>query len=111
MFNNSKIIGKLLKGTRHLKSKTNISCLELLINQVNYNLMIEMVFYGITYVVMVYFMVILMKKKRDNPTGDDDKDGGIGVTDLPDIDLPPGITLPDGPHKEVKKDRLEEIFV
>lgn len=70
-----------------------------------------MVFYGVTYVVMVYFMVILMKKKRNNPTGEDDKDGGIGVTDLPDIDLPPGISLPEGPQQEVKKDCLEEVLV
>jgi len=70
-----------------------------------------MIIYGIAYVIMVYFMVILMKKKIQNPTDDDDKDGGIGVMDIPDIDLPPGITLPDGgPGKKIKNETTEEVY-
>jgi hypothetical protein len=73
--------------------------------------MIDMIIYGIAYVIMVYFMVILMKKKVNNPTDDDDKDGGIGVIDIPDIDLPPGITLPDGgPGGKIRKEVIEEIY-
>ncbi len=70
-----------------------------------------MIIYGIAYVLMVYFMVILMKKKVKNQTDDDDKDGGIGVMDIPDIDLPPGISLPDGgPDKKTSKEVLEEAY-
>ncbi len=73
--------------------------------------MIDMIIYGIAYVIMVYFMVILMKKKIQNPTDDDDKDGGIGIMDIPDIDLPPGITLPDGgPGKKTNKEINEEVY-
>ncbi|CAN5455622.1 hypothetical protein BH23BAC1_BH23BAC1_02210 [soil metagenome] len=74
--------------------------------------MIDMILCGIAYVIMVYFMVILMKKKGRSQTDDDDKDGGIGVSDVPEIDLPPGITLPDGgPGQKIKNDTLEEICV
>lgn len=74
--------------------------------------MIDMILCGIAYVIMVYFMVILMKKKGRSQTDDDDKDGGIGVSDVPEIDLPPGITLPDGgPGQKIKKDSFDEIYV
>jgi hypothetical protein len=74
--------------------------------------MIDMILCGIAYVIMVYFMVILMKKKGKGHTDDDDKDGGIGVSDVPEIDLPPGITLPDGgPGKKINNESLEEILI
>lgn len=73
--------------------------------------MIDVILVGLAYIVMVYFMVLLMKRKsyrfRDN--NDDDDDGGIAVSPSPDLDLPPGITLPDnGPGGKAKKEDKEE---
>ncbi|MDN5204428.1 hypothetical protein QQ008_23750 [Fulvivirgaceae bacterium BMA10] len=57
------------------------------------------------YVILVYFMFTLMRK-RNLKTGEDnnDDDGGIDVPTSPKIDLPPGISLPsDGPYKKIEE--------
>lgn len=78
-------------------------------------MMIDMILTGAAYIMMVYFMVVLMKKKdvqyRDDE--DDDDDGGIAIFPTPDLDLPPGVTLPDGSPsspKKIKTDDLEEAL-
>ena len=47
---------------------------------------------------LVIFRFFLSKKPLKNqrpPKGDsDDPDGGLIVTDVPELDLPPGVTLP-----------------
>jgi len=76
--------------------------------------MIDMLLCGTAYVIMVYFMVVLMKKRnfRFRDDDDDDDDGGVSVTPTPDLDLPPGVTLPDdsGPRHHKKLEEPEEAF-
>lgn len=76
--------------------------------------MMDIVLVGIAYIIMVYFMVILMKRKnfRFRNGNDDDNDGGIAVSPNPDLDLPPGITLPNnGSGGKLKKEDREEVLV
>lgn len=74
--------------------------------------MIDIILCGVAYVVMVYFMVLLMKRKNEPIKGDDDDDGGINISALPDLDdLPPGITLPGGgPSRKKDIEEPEEVF-
>ncbi|MEM9676049.1 MAG: hypothetical protein ACFB15_05490 [Cyclobacteriaceae bacterium] len=54
-----------------------------------------------------------MKKRnfRFRDDDDDDDDGGISMTPTPDLDLPPGVTLPDddGPVRR-RITEPEEVF-
>ncbi len=44
------------------------------------------------------------RKRKDN---DSDEDGGLPVFTPPELDLPPGICLPDGPsHAKREKDEV-----
>ncbi len=77
--------------------------------------MIDLLLMGAAYVIMVYFMVVLMKKRnfRFRDDEDDDDDGGISLTPTPDLDLPPGVTLPDGDDRPMHRRRItepEEVF-
>lgn len=72
--------------------------------------MLDLVLCGIAYVIMIYFMVILMKQKVNPLRNGGDDDGGISISNLPDLDdLPPGISLPDGslPRKKIKREPEE----
>lgn len=72
--------------------------------------MIDLILCGIAYIIMIYFMVILMKQKINPLRNGGDDDGGISITNLPDLDdLPPGISLPDGslPGKKIKREPEE----
>ncbi|WP_224995482.1 hypothetical protein [Cesiribacter sp. SM1] len=72
--------------------------------------MIDLILCGIAYVIMIYFMVMLMKQKINPFRKGGDDDGGISVSNLPDLDdLPPGISLPDGslPKRRLKKEPEE----
>lgn len=72
----------------------------------------DMVLCGVTYVILVYFMVKLMRVKNVRMRDDeDDGEGGVSYTNLPEIDLPPGISLPDGPPGgKVKKEEAEILI-
>ncbi len=71
--------------------------------------MIDMIFFGLVYVLLVYFMVVLMKPRTIRPKSDDDNEGGVQWEDLPKIDLPPGVSLPGGgPTRHINKE--EEVF-
>ena len=59
----------------------------------------DMILCGIAYLFLVYFMFTLIKKRRKGYDGEDDDDGGLPVTGPPEIDLPPGVCLPDGSPK------------
>ncbi len=76
--------------------------------------MIDMLLCGAAYVIMVYFMVVLMKRRnfRFRDDDDDDDDGGISITPTPDLDLPPGVTLPDdrGPRRYRRIEEPEELL-
>lgn len=73
---------------------------------------LDLVLCGVAYLILVYLMVTLMKKRRrDIGNNDDDDDGGIAVKGPPEIDLPPGVCLPDGSPRLrfVEEDEREEI--
>lgn len=74
--------------------------------------MVDIILCGVAYVVMVYCMVVLMKKRTNPINGEDDDDGGNTVLNLPDLDdLPPGITLPGGgPAGRKKIEETEEVL-
>lgn len=53
----------------------------------------------VAYGILVYFMSIFLrrnKKNTGNQGGNDGGDGGVNIDDTPELDLPPGVTLPDG---------------
>jgi hypothetical protein len=70
---------------------------------------IDMILCGITYLFLVYFMFTLIKKRRKGFDGDDDDDGGLPVSTPPEIDLPPGVCMPDGsPKLKIVTDDIPE---
>jgi len=74
----------------------------------------DMILFGLAYVLMVYLIIRLVKIRRwkGNGNRDDDEDGGIELWKDPDIDLPPGICLPDGgPGKKVKIEDTDDVLV
>lgn len=57
--------------------------------------MISLFYSLVVLAMLVYFAVIPRKRYRLPPSGDNDDDGGEPLEDdLPDLDLPPGISLP-----------------
>jgi hypothetical protein len=59
--------------------------------------MLQLILYGIAYLGLVYFMIVLLKGGDRPLPGKGGDDGGISINNLPDLDdLPPGITLSDG---------------
>ncbi len=58
--------------------------------------------------VQVYLSFFIEKKNRKNDSDSDD-DGGLPVSLPPDIDLPPGVCLPDDPRRH-QVIETEEIF-
>lgn len=70
----------------------------------------DMILSGIAYVIMTYFIMKMIRHRKNKAGGNDQDDGGVPVQLLPDLDLPPGISLPkDGPT--VKKKEPEEALV
>ena len=62
----------------------------------------------LVYMVMIGFIVWRNRKNKPSDDSGDD-DGGIHAWTGPDLDLPPGISLPsDGP--KCKEDRFEEVL-
>ena len=70
----------------------------------------DLVMSAVVYVVLIYFMITLLKKRRRSTDSDDDNDGGISVSGPPQIDLPPGVCLPDDPKRKVPMDQ-EEVLI
>jgi len=74
--------------------------------------LIDMVLSGIAYVIMTYFIMKMIRHRNSKTGGNDGNDGNDGgkpVQLLPDLDLPPGVSLPvDGPS--MKKEEPEEAF-
>ena len=73
------------------------------------NLYVDIILCGLVYCILLW-IIIWRRRSNNNPgNGGDDDDGGIPVSKLPDLDLPPGVTLPSGsPSKKV--DEYEEAF-
>ncbi len=65
---------------------------------------IDMVLCGIVYLILVYFMFLLMRKRGSNGRGgSDDGDGGFKLPNRPKIDLPPGVVWPSGPVSKLEE--------
>lgn len=74
--------------------------------------LIDMILCGMAYVVIVYFMMKLVRPSGGEFPKDDNEDGGISWDRLPDLDLPPGVTLPDGdPTERAKQTEQEELVM
>ena len=71
-----------------------------------YPYLMDMILSGLAYLILVYFMVRMMRINKKRPRKDDEDDGGINITTLPEIDLPPGISLPDN-SPSLKKEEAE----
>ena len=109
--------GKLSRWNKFLFSRTNKLFTGFLcrfktgkiIFTLEKRVMLDMILMGMAYVIMVYFMVVLMKKRnfRFRDDEDDDDDGGISISPTPDLDLPPGVSLPDGTGPAYRR-RIEE---
>jgi len=57
----------------------------------------QLALYGVAYLATVFFVARLInRKKGKNQRRDDDDGGGLLVEFNPVLDLPPGVTLPDG---------------
>lgn len=67
--------------------------------------LIEMLIFSVVYLLSVYLIVRLVRKLNMNGRKkNDDDDGGIEFYEEPDLDLPPGVTLPDnGPALRIEE--------
>jgi hypothetical protein len=70
---------------------------------------VDMVLCGVVYLILVYFMFLLMRKRGSNRKGgSDDGDGGFKLPNSPKIDLPPGVVWPGSPI--TKLEETEEVL-
>ena len=75
---------------------------------------LDLILCGLAYLILVYLMLALMKKRRKDLGGsDNDDDGGVAVKGPPEVDLPPGICLPDGSPKLrfTEREERKEVLV
>ncbi|MFY0687931.1 MAG: hypothetical protein JXQ90_12240 [Cyclobacteriaceae bacterium] len=69
---------------------------------------IDLLFCLLTYSILIW-LTIWKRKSRNSGNDNDDDDGGIPIWHDPDLDLPPGVSLPsDGPT--YKKELQEELL-
>ncbi|HCX24934.1 MAG: hypothetical protein CMB80_06535 [Flammeovirgaceae bacterium] len=69
----------------------------------------DIILCGILYTILIVFVFIRTNRKRPNNDTDSDDEGGLPVSLPPDIDLPPGICLPDdAPRNTITEP--EEVF-
>jgi hypothetical protein len=67
---------------------------------------LNMLIGGAIYLALVFFVIKLLKLKtktfnpRRNNNNNDDDDGGLEFYTEPDLDLPPGVSLPDGDSRQ-----------
>lgn len=67
------------------------------------SLMIDLILWGLVYVILIYFIVIISKNLRVGRNDQDDEgDGGLEIHRPPKIDLPPGVIWPTGDLPKVK---------
>ena len=71
---------------------------------------------GVIYLSLVFFVIKLIKFKlntgKPGKRNNGDDDGGIEFYSEPDLDLPPGVTLPEGgPGKKWYKDEKEDVLI
>lgn len=71
-------------------------------------IIIDVVLCILIYSILMLF-IIISNGKSDGSTDADGDDGGLPVSLPPDIDLPPGVCLPDDPRRH-QITEPEEIF-
>jgi hypothetical protein len=71
--------------------------------------LVDMILCGVVYLILVYFMLTLIRKGKNGSDGDDSGDGGIPANTPPELDLPPGICLPDGRRPRSGPRKKEEV--
>lgn len=73
--------------------------------------LIEMFIFSVVYLMCVYLIVRLVRKLNiKGRKKNDDDDGGIELYEEPTLDLPPGVTRPDG-GPAIKLEEREEVFL
>lgn len=71
---------------------------------------LDIVLCGVIYTIMVVFIFLRSNRRKGNNDADSDDDGGgLPVILPPDIDLPPGVCLPDDCPK-ITQQEPEEVF-
>lgn len=74
------------------------------------SVILNIVLCGIIYTILVVFIFVRSNKKKRNGDSDSDDDGGgLPISLPPDIDLPPGVCLPDD-RPAITQNEPEEIF-
>lgn len=69
---------------------------------------LDMIFSGIAYVMLVYFMIKVLHR-RIPPPKDDNGGGGISIDAVPPLDLPPGVVPPGSPVTYKKEHEPKEV--
>ena len=70
----------------------------------------DLILSGLTYVMLTYLTFTLMKRRKK--ASEDEGEGGVELEIGPKLDLPPGITWPDGSGGDIPQEVLktEEIY-
>jgi len=67
---------------------------------------IDIIFCCIAYFALIFYVIKKYQSKDIHIDDENDDDGGIEVTNLPDLDLPPGICLPIDPSRIQRENEL-----
>ena len=74
------------------------------------SILIDLLFCAFLYAILIAFIFVRESKKKNNrDTDSGDDEGGLPVVLPPDIDLPPGVCLPDD-RPRIKNTEPEEVF-
>ncbi|MEQ9306608.1 MAG: hypothetical protein RJQ14_22025 [Marinoscillum sp.] len=71
-------------------------------------MILDIILFGILYTIFITFLLVKVNRKNRNNDTDSDDEGGLPVSLPPDIDLPPGVCLPD--DRTVRTKEAEEVF-
>lgn len=74
-----------------------------------HTIVIDLVLCGFIYAILMAFIFIRENRKKRGSDSDGDDEGGLPVSLPPDIDLPPGVCLPDDNPRKTKAEP-EEVF-
>ncbi|MEQ8470101.1 MAG: hypothetical protein RIC35_02905 [Marinoscillum sp.] len=71
-------------------------------------MILDIILFGFLYSIFITFVLVRVNRKNRNNDTDSDDEGGLPVSLPPDIDLPPGVCLPD--DRPVRSKEAEEVF-
>lgn len=74
-----------------------------------HSIVIDLLLCGFIYGILLAIIFVRESKKKRGNDSDGDDEGGLPVLSPPEIDLPPGVCLPDDPRVK-KQDTTEEVF-